>query len=91
MLTASYTVRFKKDLKLMDKRGINMRKIFIVMTDLQNEVPLQSKHRVHQLTGNYKGFMECHVEPDWLLIYKIDLQTEEILFVRTGTHSDLLE
>lgn len=91
MLTANYSNRFKKELKLMERRGLDMRKIFVVMVDLQNEVPLQPKHKEHQLQGDYKGFLECHIEPDWLLIYKIDQQTEEIYFARTGTHADLFE
>ena len=91
MLTANYSGKFKKELKLMEKRGLDMQKIFAVMIDLQNEIPLQPRHREHLLSGNFKGFSECHIEPDWLLIYKIDLQVKEIYFVRTGTHTDLFE
>jgi mRNA interferase YafQ len=89
MLTADYSGKFKKDLKLMEKRGLNMRKIFLVMVDLQNEIPLPPQYREHQLGGDYKGFLECHIEPDWLLVYKIDKEVGEIYFARTGTHSDL--
>ena len=89
MLDVSYSSKFKKELKLMEKRGFDMRKIFTVMVDLQNEIPLQPKHREHVLQGCYKGFLECHLEPDWLLIYKIVPQLKELYFVRTGTHSDL--
>jgi len=89
MLTANYSGKFKKELKLMEKRNLDMRKIFTVMRDLQNEVPLQPRHREHPLSGDFSGFLECHVEPDWLIIYKIDVQTKEIYFARTGTHSDL--
>ena len=89
MLTANYSGRFKKELKLMEKRNLDMKKIFAVMLDLQNEVPLQPKHREHLLSGDFNGFLECHVEPDWLIVYKIDLQANEIYFARTGTHSDL--
>jgi len=66
-----------------------MRKIFSIMVDLENEVPLQPKHKEHKLQGNYTNFLECHIESDWLLIYKIDEQAKEIYFARTGTHSDL--
>ncbi len=52
---------------------------------------LEIKHGDHNLTGNYKGYRECHVEPDWLLIYKIDIIENNITFVRTGTHSDLFK
>lgn len=91
MLTVDYSGKFKKDLKIMEKRGLDMRKIFAVMVDLENEVPLQPKHRPHQLQGNYKGYLECHVEPDWLLIYHIDHEARELYFARTGTHADLFE
>ena len=89
MLSVNYSGRFKKDLKLMEKRGLNMRKIFDIMVDLQNEIPLHPKYKEHPLQGNYKGFLECHIEPDWLLIYRIDEQAKELYFARTGTHSDL--
>ena len=68
-----------------------MSNLTAVMLDLENEVPLQPKHKEHQLQGNYKGYLECHIEPDWLLIYKIDQQAGEIYFARTGTHADLFE
>lgn len=64
MLTVDYSARFKKDLKLMEKRGLDMRKLFMVMLDLETETPLQPRQRPHQLQGDYKGYMECHVEPD---------------------------
>lgn len=73
----------------MEKRGLDMQKIFTIMIDLQNEVPLDKKYKEHSLQGNYNGFLECHIEPDWLLIYQIDEPTKEIYFVRTGSHSDL--
>jgi len=75
----------------MERRGLNMQKIYEIMIDLENEVPLQSKHREHHLQGKYKDYIECHVEPDWLLIYKIDPQALEIYFARTGTHADIFE
>ena len=89
MLNPIYATQFRKDYKLCQKRGYKMPNLTAVMLDLQNEVPLQPKHREHQLQGNYKGFLECHVEPDWLLIYKADQQAGEIYFARTGTHADL--
>ena len=66
-----------------------MQKLVDVMTDLENEVPLQPKHKEHPLQGDYAGSMECHIEPDWLLIYQIDDEIKEVYFARTGTHSDL--
>ena len=64
-----------------------MEKIKDVMNDLINEKPLAAKHRNHKLKGNFVGYWECHITPDWLLIYKKD--DEKIYFARTGTHSDL--
>jgi mRNA interferase YafQ len=69
------------------KRGLDMEKIKDVMNDLINEKPLARKHRNHKLKGDFVGYWECHVTPDWLLIYKKD--KEKIYFARTGTHSDL--
>lgn len=89
MLNAIYSTQFRKDYKLCQKRGYKMQDLTAIMLDLQKEVPLQPKHREHQLKGNYIGYTDCHVGPDWLLIYKIDKQTAEIYFARTGTHSDI--
>lgn len=89
MLTANYSSKFKKDLKLMEKRDLNMRNIFAIMISLQNEIPLPVKYREHMLRGDYEGYLECHIEPDWLLIYKIDKEAKQIYFARTGTHGDL--
>jgi len=60
-----------------------------VMTRLIQEIPLDAKHRNHRLSGDYKGSWECHIEPDWLLIYQVNDKSGEILFERLGTHSDL--
>lgn len=90
MLSITFTTQFKKDIKLMEKRGKNLDKLFAVIQLLQNETPLPSNYKDHMLVGNFKGFHECHIEPDWLLIYKI-YQNELILsLTRTGSHSDLL-
>lgn len=87
MLKPAYTNQFKKELDLMIRRGKDKLKIAAVITALIEQRLLEPKHRVHALIGNFKGRMDCHVEPDWLLIYKID--DDEIIFERTGTHSDL--
>ena len=87
MLTPTYTRQFERDLKLMLKRGKDPEKVKLVMTTLINEEPLRSRLRDHALVGNYRNRRECHVEPDWLLIYKI--LADEIIFERTGSHSDL--
>lgn len=88
-LKPSYTKQFEKDLKRMLKRGKDTRKIKDVMTKLLNQEPLELKYRDHKLLGNYMGRRDCHVESDWVLIYKPDLENERIIFERTGTHSDL--
>lgn len=79
--------QFKRDYKRMKRQGKDMEKIRSVMTRLANREPLDPKHRDHPLVGNYVGRRECHVEPDWLLIYK--LEPGVIIFERTGTHADL--
>ena len=87
MLIPVYTKRFKKDIDLILKRGKNKEKIKAVAKKLIEEGELEDKHRVHKLSGDYTGRMECHIEPDWLLIYRV--KGEEIIFERTGSHSDL--
>jgi mRNA interferase YafQ len=89
MRIPSYTKQFAKDLKKMEKRGKSLEKIKRILKTLVNEERLSAKYRDHKLIGNYKGRRECHIEPDWLLIYKII--DSEIIFERTGTHSDLFE
>ena len=89
MLKPTYNRQFEKDLKKMLKRGKASDKIKLVIQKLVREEPLEVRYRDHKLVGNYKGRRECHVEPDWLLIYKVT--AEEIILERTGTHSDLFE
>lgn len=81
---------FKKDIKIAKKRGYKFEHLRNVVNILAHEKKLDEKCRDHGLTGNYKGFRECHVEPDWLLIYRIDHEALELFLFRTGTHSDLL-
>ena len=81
--------QFKKDLKLAGKRGYKMEYLRDVVNTLAAGQKLDEKYRDHGLTGNYKGFRECHVEPDWLLIYRIDRDILELFLFCTGTHSDL--
>ncbi|MEM6501606.1 MAG: type II toxin-antitoxin system YafQ family toxin [Cyanobacteria bacterium P01_C01_bin.89] len=89
MLKASYSRQFERDLKRMRKQGKRGNKIKTVIGKLVNEEVLEPKYKDHKLIGNYKGRRECHIEPDWLLIYKLD--DEEIVFERTGTHADLFK
>ncbi len=89
MLIPSYTNQFQKDLKLMIRRGKLVEKFKDVASCLISQSVLEPRFRNHKLSGNYKDRWECHLEPDWLLIYK--LSGSEIIFERTGTHSDLFE
>jgi len=88
MLTPTFAGPFKKDRKLMKKRNRDMDKLTEIMTMLINEQPLQPKHENHPLHGTYKGKWECHIEPDWILIYRIDKKNRRIIYYRTGSHSD---
>ena len=83
------TKQFEGDYRLLVKRGKDMEKLKTVMRCLVNQQPLESRYRDHALTGNFKGFRDCHIEPDWILLYRIDKTLEEITFVRSGSHADL--
>ena len=84
-----FTGAFKKDRKRVGKRGKGLDKLEVIMGRLANEERLEARFRDHRLGGEWEDFRECHVEPDWLLIYRIE--GDEITFVRTGTHSDLFD
>lgn len=81
--------RFEKDVKLSKKRGKDLEKLKDVMRLLAEEKQLPPKYNDHPLSGNYINRRECHIEPDWLLIYKKEHNI--IIFERTGTHSDLFK
>lgn len=91
MLTLQTTGKFRKDYKLAKKRGLPMQELENILQTLLEERPLAEKHRDHALTGNYVGFRECHIRPDWLLIYTVDHGTLILTAARTGRHADLLE
>lgn len=87
MLELHRTKRFEKDYVLMKKRGYNMKRLQEIVIQFQIPETLPRKNKDHNLSGNLDGFRECHIQPDWLLMYK---QTETDLYLmRTGTHSDL--
>lgn len=87
MLIPVFENRFKKDIKRLQKRGKEMKKLKAVIDKLLEGQDLEATYKDHALTGNWKGYRDCHIEPDWILIYRI---TEIHLFlVRSGTHSDL--
>ena len=88
MLVAIYEKKFLKEVKRQQKRGKDMARLRQIMTMLIEEIPLPPKNRNHKLLGNFKDCWECHIEPDWLLIYR-KTTAQEIIFLRTGTHSDL--
>ena len=83
------TGKFKKDLKAVMKRGYNMKLMDEVVTMLSNGEKLPEKNKDHALVGNYVGKRECHITPDWLLIYEIDNGELILYLTRTGSHSDL--
>lgn len=87
MPTPVYTRQFERDIKRVKKQGKNLEKIKIIIRTLLQEKPLDPIHRDHKLIGNYQGRRECHIESDWLLIYK--LEEKRIIFERTGSRSDL--
>ena len=87
MLCPAFTRQFKKDTNRIQRQGKNLDKIKIIMRALIAEDKLDPIYRDHKLIGNWQGRRECHIESDWLLIYKIE--KESIIFERTGIHSDL--
>ena len=87
MLTPVYTRRFDKDVKRMKRQGKNMEKLKLIARSLAGEDSIDPIHRDHQLVGNWQGRRECHIESDWLLIYKIE--ENQVIFERTGSHSEL--
>ena len=84
-----WTSKFKKDYKLAMKRGFEIKLLDNVIRSLAKGEKLSEKHKDHELTGNWKGFRECHIEPDWILIYTIENNLLVLTLSRTGSHSDL--
>ena len=89
MLEPIYTTRFRKQFKLMQKRGMEMIKLREVMDMIINEQQLPPKYFNHPLRGEWEGAYDCHIQGDWVLIYEPDYQACTVTFHRTGTHSDL--
>ena len=90
---AKYTIKttssFKKDLKLAKRRGLSLNDLYDVVDILENDKPMPEKYHNHLLHGNYQGYWECHINPDWLLLYEKDTEIRIISLFRTGTHSDI--
>lgn len=89
MLNIKHKKSFEKDVSLAKKRGKSLNKLQEVTRLLITQQPLHPKYRDHLLIGNYKGYRECHIEPDWIVLYKIE--GDCIIFERTGSHSDLFK
>ncbi len=84
-----FTSQFKKDIKLAKRQHKNLDELFAVVDDLANDIPLAPKYKDHCLTGNFISYRECHIEPDWLLVYKKDSDILVLILYRTGSHSNL--
>ena len=84
-----FTNQFKKDVKLAKKQGKDLEKLFTVIEKIAEDETLEAKYRDHSLGGNYKSCRECHIEPDWLLIYEIIDGVLVLMLNRTGSHSEL--
>ena len=89
MLTIRYESAFRKDFKRIVKRGYNIKLLEEVIELLANEQPLPEKYKDHALIGDFADCRECHITPDWLLVYQIDNNELILYLTRTGTHSDL--
>ena len=83
--------RFRKDLKLAAKRGLRLDELNAIVEQLAAGQTLPERNRDHTLTGDYIGFRECHIRPDWLLVYRVDGDALELFLFRTGTHTDLFD
>lgn len=89
MLTIKYQTAFKKDFKRIKKRGYDMKLLETVIGIIVEGKPLPAEYKDHGLSGDYKGCRECHISPDWLLVYEV-IEEELLLYLtRTGTHSDI--
>lgn len=89
MLAVRQSTVFRRDIRRLIKRGADPVKLEAVVTLLATNEPLEPRHRDHPLSGNWKGFRDCHIEPDWVLIYKVE--GDELLLARTGSHADLFD
>ena len=87
--TVKPTTRFRKDYKMMEKRGVDLSLLNDIITKLAQGIPLPVGNRDHALTGNFAGHRECHVLPDWILIYRVENDVLVLSLTRTGSHSDL--
>ena len=91
MYTVKFTTAYKKSYKLMNKRGLDISLLDNVVDRLRQGKQLDEKHHDHELSGKFAGFRECHVKPDWLLVYLIENDILTLTLVDTGTHSDIFK
>ena len=89
MLKVVLSNRFRKDLKLAKRRGLDLRLLKDVVDLLAQEKALPDSNKDHALTGKYAAFRECHIKPDWLLIYRVEEEALALMLFRTGSHADL--
>lgn len=89
MLTPSFSGQFKRDVRKVEKRGKDLSKLRTLLGLLLEEKSLPERYRDHSLKGDWAGFRDAHIEPDWLLIYRV--ADDELQLARTGTHADLFE
>jgi len=89
ILKVQFTNKFQKDIKLATKRNLNTNLLKDVIEILRTGQKLDGRYKDHPLTGNYAGYRECHIQPDWILVYRIYEDKLTLLLARTGTHSDL--
>lgn len=87
--TVTKSTKFKKDYKIVQKRGYDLRLLREVVALLADDNPLPPKCQDHALKGEYDGYRECHITPDWLLVYKVEKSILVLALTRTGSHSDL--
>jgi len=87
--TIKFTSQFKKDVRLAKKQNKDLDKLFEIVNTLANGHALETKYRDHELSGSYKGVRECHVEPDWLLVYEIRNDVLVLMLYRLGSHAEL--
>ena len=89
MLTIKKTTQFKKDFKRVLKQGYDIKELEYVIEKLTNQIELEEQYYDHQLTGNLKDFRECHIQPDWSLMYTVKSNELILTLARTGSHSEL--
>ena len=86
-LTIRQSTRFKRDVKRLQRQKVDLSQLQVVVEILVAQDALGEKHRDHFLIGDWKGYRECHIQPDWLLIYRVE--GDELQLIRTGSHADL--